>query len=266
MPALRKERVLSVHHWNDKLFSLTTTRDPGFRFRNGQFVMLGLDAEPRPIMRAYSIASPNWEDRFEFFSIKVDDGALTSKLRRVQPGDEVLLSEKPVGTLVLDDLKHGKRLFLLATGTGLAPYLGIIQDPEAYERFEQIVVVHCVRREQDLAYRDFITTNLPEHEYLGELVREQLVYYPIVTREPFKHRERIPLLLTSGRLCDDIGIPAIDSASDRAMICGSLAMLADTRAALDVLGFEVSPSQGVAGDYVFERAFVDSVTPAKKSA
>ncbi len=266
MPALRKERVLSVHHWNDKLFSLKTTRDPGFRFRNGQFVMLGLETEPRPISRAYSIASPNYEEHLEFLSIKVEGGALTSRLKDVQPGDEVLLSEKPVGTLVLDDLKAGKRLFLLSTGTGLAPYLSVVQDPETYERFEQVILVHCVRRINDLAYRTFLTEELPQHEYLGELVREQLIYYPIVTREPFEHSERIPALLTSGKLCEDLGMPPLDPASDRAMICGSMAMLADTRDALDSLGFEVSPSQGVQGDYVYERAFVDSEAPAKKSA
>jgi len=198
MAVLREVDVLSVNHWNDKLFSFRTTRDPGFRFRNGQFIMIGLPSENRPISRAYSIASPNWEEHLEFFSIKVENGALTSRLMEIKPGDTVLMSEKPVGTLVLDDLRPGKRLFLLSTGTGLAPYLSIVQDPETYERFEQVILVHCVRRISDLAYRDFFTEELPKHEYLGDMVKEQLVYYPIVTREPFEHSNRIPDILLSG--------------------------------------------------------------------
>ncbi|MEM6513068.1 MAG: ferredoxin--NADP reductase [Pseudomonadota bacterium] len=266
MPALRTERVLSVHHWNDKLFSFRTTRDPGFRFKNGQFIMIGLQLEKKPLVRAYSIASPNHEEHLEFFSIKVQDGALTSRLQNIEVGDEVVVSAKPVGTLVIDDLNPGKRLFLFATGTGLAPFISVIQDPETYDEFEQVIVVHGVRRVNDLAYRELITEELPAHEYLGEMTREQLSYYPTVTREPFEHSGRIPELMLSGQLCKDMGIAPLDPATDRAMICGSMAMLKDTEEALEQLGFKGSPSQGVRGDFVIERAFVDSEAPASKTA
>lgn len=258
MAALRSEQVLDIHHWNDKLFSFRTTRDPGFRFRNGQFVTIGLKGETKPLIRAYSIASPNHEEHLEFFSIKVEDGALTSRLQHIKTGDEIVMSGKPVGTLVIDDLNPGKRLFLLSTGTGLAPFLSTIQDPETYERFEQVILVHGVRRVQDLAYRDFVETDLPNHEYLGEMVSEQLLYYPTVTREPFKFSGRIPALLESGKLCDDLGVDPINASEDRAMVCGNMSMLDDSIEALERLGFTISPSQGVLGDFVIERAFVDS--------
>ncbi len=258
MAVFRSEQVLDIHHWNDKLFSFRTTRDPGFRFRNGQFIMIGLNGEKKPLTRAYSIASPNHEDHLEFFSIKVEDGALTSKLQHIQSGDEIVMSAKPVGTLVIDDLNPGKRLFLLSTGTGLAPFISVIQDPETYERFEQVILVHGVRRVQDLAYREFIETDLPNHEYLGEMISEQLVYYPTVTREPFKYQGRIPELILSGKLCKDLGIDAIDASHDRAMICGNMSMLKDITDTLEQLDFTISPSQGEAGDFVIERAFVDS--------
>ncbi|MEL6301710.1 MAG: ferredoxin--NADP reductase [Pseudomonadota bacterium] len=261
MPTFRSEKVLATQHWNDKLFSFRTTRDTGFRFKNGQFIMIGLPAEKKPIMRAYSIASPNHEEHLEFFSIKVEDGALTSKLQHIEIGDEIIISSKPVGTLVLDDLKPGKRLFLFATGTGLAPFISVIQDPETYERFEKVIVVHGVRRVNDLAYREFIEKELPEHEYLGEYAANQLMYYPTVTREPFPTSGRIPELMLSGKLCRDMDIGDLDPATDRAMICGSMAMLRDTEAALEKLGFNGSPSQGVPGDFVIERAFVDAPSP-----
>jgi ferredoxin--NADP+ reductase len=254
---LRTERVQWVHHWNDHLFSFRTTRDPGFRFRNGHFVMVGLEVEGKPLLRAYSIASANHDEFLEFFSIKVPDGALTSRLQHLNPGDEVVLSSKPVGTLVLDDVRDGERLYLFATGTGLAPYLSIIKDPETYERFSQVVLVHGVRRVSDLAYMDFINAELPGNPYLGELVQEQLLYYPTVTREPFLNQGRVTTLIENGKMCRDLGIPQVNPATDRAMLCGSPGMLRDMRGLLDGLGFEVSPQQGVAGDYVFERAFVD---------
>ncbi|MEM1412630.1 MAG: ferredoxin--NADP reductase [Pseudomonadota bacterium] len=255
--SIRKEKVQWVHHWNDRLFSFRTTRDPGFRFRNGHFVMVGLEVSGKPLMRAYSIASANHDEYLEFFSIKVPDGALTSQLQHLQAGDEVILSSKPVGTLVVDDLRDGERLYLFATGTGLAPYLSIIRDPETYERFEQIVLVHGVRQVSDLAYMDFIAAELPGNPWLGELVREQLLYYPTVTREPFLNQGRITTLLKNGKLCSDLGLPPLNADTDRAMLCGSPVMLEDMRALLDERGFEVSPQQGVRGDYVFERAFVD---------
>ena len=252
------EQVLDVHHWNDTLFSFRTTRDPGLRFRNGEFIMIGVQPEcAKPIMRAYSIASANHEDYLEFFSIKVPDGALTSKLQHLKTGDNVLVGSKPTGTLVLDDLNPGRNLYLFGTGTGLAPYLSIIQDPETYERFEKIVLVHGVRWANELAYQQWITEQLPKHEYFGDIVREQLIYYPAVTREPHPHRGRITHLINNGQLCDDIGLPQISPENDRAMICGSPAMLADLRGLLDERGFLISPRTGELGDYVIERAFVE---------
>lgn len=257
MASLITERVLSVHHWNDSLFSFRTTRDRGLRFENGQFVMIGLEVEGRPLTRAYSIASPNYEDHLEFFSIKVPDGALTSRLQHLRAGDAIVVSKKPVGTLVLHDLRPGRHLYLMATGTGLAPFMSVIQDPETYERFEKVVLIHGVRTVSELAYRDFITHTLPCHEFIGEDVRNKLIYYPTVTREPFEHQGRITRLMDSGKLFEDIGLPALDSTRDRAMICGSPAMLEDSCALLDARGFEVSPRIGVPGDYVIERAFVE---------
>ncbi|WP_269499293.1 ferredoxin--NADP reductase [Castellaniella sp. S9] len=257
MAAFNSEQVLSVRHWNDTLFSFKTTRDPGLRFHNGHFVMLGLEVDGKPLMRAYSIASANHEDNLEFFSIKVPNGPLTSRLQHLKAGDSILVSRKPVGTLVADDLKPGRRLYLFATGTGLAPFLSIIKDPEVYERFEKIVLVHGVRFVSELAYADYLRRDLPQDEYLGDVVRDKLIYYPTVTREPFEHQGRITALVDSGRLFDDIGLPPLDPALDRAMICGSPAMLTDVRRMLDDRGFVVSPGVGEPGDYVYERAFAE---------
>ena len=257
MSPLSTQRVISVHHWNDRLFSFRTTRDDALRFINGQFVMLGLEQEGRPLTRAYSIASANHEEFLEFLSIKVPNGPLTSKLQHLAVGDPVVVSRKPTGTLVLRDLRPGKTLYLLATGTGLAPFLSLIQDPESYERFEKVVLVHGVRTASELAYRDFITRDLPNHEYFADFVRDQLIYYPTVTREPFHHRGRITELVDSGKLFTDIGLPPFDPATDRAMICGSPHMIRDCCARLDARGFEVSPYIGAQGDYVIERAFVE---------
>ncbi|MCU0775086.1 MAG: ferredoxin--NADP reductase [Ideonella sp.] len=257
MSATGIEHVLHVHHWNETLFSFRTTRDAGLRFRNGHFVMLGLPVDGRPLLRAYSVASANHADYLEFLSIKVPDGPLTSRLQHLKPGDPVLVGRKPVGSLVLDDLKPGRRVFLLATGTGLAPFMSLIQDPETYERFDTVVLVHGVRQVSELAYADFIERELPEHEFLGDLVRGRLHYYPTVTREPFRNRGRLTELLASGRLCIDLGQPPLDPAVDRAMICGNPSMLTDCCAILDAQGFRISPRQGEAGDYVIERAFVE---------
>jgi ferredoxin--NADP+ reductase len=257
MSTYHTERVLDVRHWNDTLFSFRTTRSPGLRFHNGHFVMIGLEVEGRPLVRAYSIASANHEDYLEFLSIKVPDGPLTSRLQHLKIDDVVLVSRKPVGTLVLADLKPGQNLYLLSTGTGLAPFLSIIQDPETYERFEKIVLVHGVRWVSELAYADFIAQELPQHEFLGKMVRDQLIYYPTVTREPFRHQGRLTHQINTGALFADIGLPPLDPARDRAMICGSPAMLKDLRALLDARGFTISPHTGEPGDYVIERAFVE---------
>ncbi|MBK8401121.1 MAG: ferredoxin--NADP reductase [Propionivibrio sp.] len=257
MSNLSSERVLSVHHWNDSLFSFRTTRDSGLRFINGQFVMLGLEQEGRPLTRAYSIASANHDEYLEFFSIKVAHGPLTSKLQHLSVGDAVVVSRKPTGTLVLRDLKPGKNLYLLATGTGLAPFLSLIQDPESYERFEKVVLVHGVRTVSELAYRDFITEALPKHEFFADLVRDKLIYYPTVTREPFQNQGRITHLIESGKLFADIGLTPLDPEYDRVAICGSPAMIKDSCTLLNERGFKMSPHIGATGDYVIERAFVE---------
>ncbi|MBW7900099.1 MAG: ferredoxin--NADP reductase [Rhodocyclaceae bacterium] len=251
------ETVLDVRHWNDTLFSFRTTRDPGLRFDNGQFVMIGLQIDGKPLTRAYSIASPNHEEHLEFFSIKVPNGPLTSRLQHLKSGDPIVVSRKPTGTLVLRDLHPGKRLWLFGTGTGLAPFLSLIQDPETYERFEKVVLVHGVRQTSELAYADFIGRTLPNHELLGELVRDKLIYYPTVTREPFRNRGRVTDLIESGKLFADVGLPPLDPAEDRAMICGSPALNKDMCELLDARGFKVSPYIGAQGDYVIERAFVE---------
>ncbi|NMG34881.1 ferredoxin--NADP reductase [Azoarcus sp. TTM-91] len=257
MSNLLQERVLSVHHWNDSLFSFRTTRDPGLRFENGQFVMIGLEVDGRPLTRAYSIASPNYEEHLEFFSIKVPNGPLTSRLQHLREGDAIVVSKKPTGTLVLHDLNPGKNLYLLSTGTGLAPFMSVIQDPETYERFEKVVLIHGVRYVSELAYADFITKTLPENEFFGEAVKEKLIYYPTVTREPFRNTGRLTQLLDSGKLTDEIGLPRLNPETDRAMICGSPAMLKDCCDLLDGRGFKVSKRIGEPGDYVIERAFVE---------
>ena len=255
--ALAKETVLDIHHWNDTLFSFRTTRSDSFRFENGHFVMVGLMVDDKPLLRAYSIASPNYEDHLEFFSIKVQDGPLTSRLQHIEVGDEILVSKKPVGTLVITDLMPADNLYLFGSGTGLAPYLAIIRDPETYERFNKVIVVHSVREVSDLAYRAYITETLPEHEYLGELAREQLVYYPTVTREDFEHTGRITDIVPNGQLARDTGVPQLNPETDRAMICGAPSMLKDTAAMLDELGFISSKRIGDVAHYVIERAFVE---------
>ncbi|WP_158881756.1 ferredoxin--NADP reductase [Rhodanobacter sp. L36] len=257
MVAMATEQVISVHHWNDTLFSFRTTRDPGFRFDSGQFVMVGLEAEGRPLLRAYSIASASWEEHLEFFSIKVPDGPLTSRLQHLKVGDEVIVTRKPTGTLVLNDLRPGKHLYLLGTGTGLAPFLSIVRDPETYERFDRIVLAHGVRHIIDLAYADYLQHELPQHEYLGALVREKLIYYPSVTREHFRNRGRITDAIADGLMCDTIGLPPLNPLTDRVMLCGSPAMLDDLASLLDGRGFHASPRTREPGDYVIERAFVE---------
>ena len=251
------ETVLDVRHWTDAYFSFTTGRDDGFRFDNGQFVMLGLMVDGKPLMRAYSIASANWEEHLEFFSIKVQNGPLTSRLQHIKPGDTLLISRKPTGTLLVSDLLPGRTLYLLSTGTGLAPYLAIIKDPETYERFERVVVTHGVRNIEDLAYADYIRRELPRHEFLGEQISKQLFYYPAVSRESFEHHGRLTSLLETGRMQADLGFEDIDPARDRFMICGSPSMLADFRRILDQRGFSAAPRIGTPGHYVFERAFVE---------
>lgn len=256
MAAFEKTTVRWIRHWNDRLFSFATERAPQLRFENGHFVMIGLEVEGKPLLRAYSIASPNYAEELEFLSIKVDEGPLTSRLQHIREGDEVLVGRKPVGTLVLTDLHPGRNLYLFSTGTGLAPFLSIIRDPLAWERFERVILVHGVRQVSDLAYRDYLTDGIREDPYLGEMIRAGFHYYPTVTREPFEHQGRITALLEDGTIERDLGLPRLDPQQDRAMICGSMALLKDLSAVLDERGFAVSPQQGEMGDYVIERAFV----------
>jgi ferredoxin--NADP+ reductase len=257
MATYSTEHVLEVRHWSDKLFSFTTTRAAGLRFDNGQFLMLGLEAGTRRIVRAYSIASANYEEHLEFYSIKIPNGPLTSRLQHVAPGAPIFVSAKPTGTLVLRDLRPGKRLFLLATGTGVAPFLGIAADPEVYSAFEQVVLVRGARRAQDHAYGDDRLARLRSDPDLGEVVRERFRDYPCVSREPFPHRGRITDVLADGRMLRELGLAPWDPANDRFMICGNMRMLADLRTWLDARAFEISPQIGVSGDYVIERAFVE---------
>jgi ferredoxin--NADP+ reductase len=256
MSNIIEETVLETRHWTNNLFTLKLTRDPGFRFENGQFAMIGIKVDGKPLMRAYSMVSPNYDDHLEFLSIKVPNGPLTSRLQHVQPGDKILVNRKTTGTLVVDNLLPGKRLYLLSTGTGLAPFLSIIRDPVIYERFDQIVLTHTCRYASELVYDDLIQREVPENEFFGDLAREKLTYYPSVTREPFPTEGRITDLIRSGRLFDDLGVSSFDKASDRVMICGNPHMMTELSGYLEGLGFEEG-SNAKPAHYVIEKAFAE---------
>ena len=256
MSAFNTETVTHVHHWTDRLFSFRTTRNPAFRYENGQFVMIGLMVEGKPLLRAYSVVSPNYEEELEFLSIKVQNGPLTSRLQHIQPGDEIVVGRKATGTLLANNLLPGRNLYLIGTGTGLAPFMSLIRDPDVYERFETVVLVHGVREVAELAYGAMIEHELPQHELLGEQISRQLVYYPTVTREPFRNQGRITDLAQSGKFFADIGKPAWDPAHDRVMLCGSPQLLADMVAILEGSGFAEGNSSKP-GAYVIEKAFVE---------
>jgi ferredoxin--NADP+ reductase len=251
------EKVTHVEHWTDELFTLRTTRDPTFRFASGQFVMLGLHVEGKPLVRAYSIVSAAYADELEFYSIKVQDGPLTSRLQHVKVGDDVLVGRKVTGTLILDGLRPGRNLYLLGTGTGLAPFLSLVRDPETYERFDKVVVTHTVRHLADLNYRRFLEHDLPNDPDIGELVAPKLIYYPSVTRDPFVHQGRITDLIQSGQLFDDIGLAPFDKERDRVMLCGGPSVLVDLKQLLIDRGYEEG-SVASPGDFVLERAFVET--------
>jgi ferredoxin--NADP+ reductase len=256
MSAFNEEKVLSVHHWTNRLFSFTTTRDPSLRFSNGHFTMIGLRVNDKPLLRAYSIASANYEEYLEFLSIKVEDGPLTSRLQHIQVGDSIVVGRKPTGTLLIDYLLPAKRLYMLASGTGLAPFLSVIRDPETYEKFEEVVLVHGVREVAELAYYDYLTQTLPKHEFLGEMVSKQLRYYPTVTREAYTHTGRITTLIENGKIFSDLGVPSLDREQDRVMICGSPDMLRDLKGMLEARGFNEGNTTRP-GDFVIERAFAE---------
>ena len=256
MNAFNEEQVLSVHHWTDRLFTFTTTRDTSLRFSNGHFTMIGLRVNGKPLLRAYSIVSANYEERLEFLSIKVPHGPLTSRLQHIQLGDTIIVGRKPTGTLVIDYLLPGKRLYLLSTGTGLAPFMSIVRDPVTYEKFEHVVLVHGVRQKDELAYHDLLTEHLPAHELIGDMVASQLRYYPTVTREAYRNMGRVTELMESGKLFDDLKLPGLDPAHDRVMICGSPAMLRDLKQMLESRGFNEG-NTSKPGDFVIERAFAE---------
>ena len=256
MSSFHHERVLSVHHWTNRLFSFTTTRDPGLRFSNGHFTMIGLKVDGKPLLRAYSIVSPNWENHLEFLSIKVQDGPLTSRLQHIKVGDDIIVGKKPTGTLLIDYLLPGKNLYLVGTGTGLAPWLAVTRDPETYEHFDKVVLAHGVRLVAELAYRELFEKDLFKHEILGEIVKDKLIYYPTVTREPFRNQGRVTDLINSGTFPQNIGMPALDPKVDRFMLCGSPGMLTDLKAILEQRGFKEGNTT-TPGDFVVERAFVE---------
>jgi ferredoxin/flavodoxin---NADP+ reductase len=256
MSALSTETVTHVHHWTDTLFSFRTTRGPGLRYENGQFVMIGLMVDGKPLLRAYSVVSANYEEQLEFLSIKVANGPLTSRLQHIKVGEQVLVGRKATGTLLLDNLRPGRNLYLIGTGTGLAPFMSLIKDPAAYERFGKVVLAHGVREIAELAYSEEIQRTLPDHELIGEMLKDQLIYYPTVTREPFRNRGRITDIIENGRLFSDTGLPPLDPEHDRVMLCGSPQMLADMVVILKARGFDEGNSS-TPGSYVIEKAFVE---------
>lgn len=256
MSNIRTERVLSVRHWTDKLFSFRTTRSRSFRFESGQFVMMGLPVEGKNLVRAYSLASAQHEEELEFFSIKVPDGPLTSRLQKIQIGDEVLVGAKATGTLVFHSLLPGRRLFLLSTGTGLAPFVSIVKDPTVYELYDQVFLVHGCRWQRETEYGSEIVRQLREDELMGELVRPALVHLPLTTREATGNQPRITDLTASGELFQLLGASPFDSQTDRFMVCGNTAFLADIHKVFDGLGLKEG-SNARPGQFVVERAFVE---------
>ncbi|MEZ5772335.1 ferredoxin--NADP+ reductase [Defluviimonas denitrificans] len=250
------QTVTSVHHWTDRLFSFRVSRPQTLRFRSGEFVMIGLlDERGKPLLRAYSIASPSWDEELEFYSIKVPDGPLTSKLQHIEPGDQIILRPKPVGTLVLDALLPGKRIWFLATGTGIAPFASLMRDPETYEKYEQVVMMHTCRTVAELEYGRQLVEGLRDDPLIGEFVGDKLKYYPTTTREEFHHMGRITDNLSSGKVFEDLGIHPMDQDHDRAMVCGSLAFNHDVKAVLESFGLREG-ANSEPQEYVVEKAFV----------
>ena len=249
------ETVLSVTHYTDRLFRFRMTRPDGFRFRSGEFAMIGLVVDGKPIYRAYSIASPAWDEELEFFSIKVPDGPLTQHLQKIQPGDQVLMRKKPTGTLVLDALTPGKRLYMFSTGTGIAPFASLIRDPETYEKFDEVILTHTCREVAELKYGFDLVEEIRSNELLSEIVGDKLKHYATVTREDYPYKGRITDLMESGKLYTDLGVPPLNPETDRGMICGSTAMLKDTKALLEKAGLTEGANNKPA-EFVIERAFV----------
>ncbi|MEZ5797474.1 MAG: ferredoxin--NADP reductase [Paracoccaceae bacterium] len=248
--------VTQVTHWTDRLFSFRVSRPASLRFRSGEFVMIGLlDDKGKPLLRAYSIASPSWDEELEFYSIKVPDGPLTSRLQHIKVGDEIILRPKPVGTLVVDALLPGKHLWFLATGTGIAPFASLMRDPEVYEKFEQVIMMHTCRTVAELEYGRQLVENLKDDPLIGEMVAGKLVYYPTCTREEFHHMGRVTDNLASGKVFADLGLPKMDPEHDRAMVCGSLAFNVDVKAILEGFGLREGANSDPK-EFVVEKAFV----------
>jgi ferredoxin--NADP+ reductase len=251
------QTVTAVRHWTDTLFSFRVTRPPSLRFRSGEFVMIGvLKDDGRPLLRAYSIASPSWDDELEFYSIKVPDGPLTSRLQMIKPGDEVILRPKPVGTLVHDALVPGKRLWLICTGTGVAPFASLLRDPETWEKYETVVLAHTCRTNAELAYGREIAEALPDDPLIGELVGDRLRYYPTTTREPSTHEGRISDHIRGGEVFAALDLPAWSPEDDRVMVCGNLALNKDIMGLCKAAGLQEGANSGPA-QFVVEKAFVD---------
>ena len=250
------QTVTSVRHWTDRLFSFRVTRPASLRFRSGEFVMIGLlDDRGKPLLRAYSIASPSWDEELEFYSIKVPDGPLTSRLQHIRPGDEIILRPKPVGTLVHDALLPGKRIWFLATGTGIAPFASLMREPETYEKYDQVIMMHTCREVAELEYGRQLVENLKDDPLIGELVGDKLLYYPTTTREDFHHRGRVTDNLASGKVFADLGLPRMNAQEDRAMVCGSLAFNIDVKAILEGFGLREGANSDPK-EFVVEKAFV----------
>jgi ferredoxin--NADP+ reductase len=253
--SLSQETVLSVKHWTDRLFSFRVSRPPSFRFRSGEFVMIGLFNDGKPLLRAYSIASPAWDEELEFYSIKVPDGPLTSRLQHLQPGDKILLGKKPTGTLILDALIPGETLYMFSTGTGIAPFASLIRDPETYEKFEQIVLTQTCRTSAELHYGQALVRDLQDDPLVGGDAKSKLTHFTSLTREKHALMGRITNLIQTGKLFQEIGRNSLDLETDRAMICGSMQMLKDTKALME--GYDlVEGSNSMPGSFVVERAFV----------
>lgn len=248
-------KVYDVTHYTDRLFRFTTERPQAFRFRSGEFVMITLPSD-KPIWRAYSICSPSWDEQLEFFSIKVADGPLTSQLQKIQPNDKIWIRQKAVGTLVHDALLPGKRLYLFSTGTGVAPFASIIRDPETYEKFDDVILIHTTRLIGELQYSQELVRNITHDEMLREIIGDKLHYYDSVTREDYARTGRITHLLETGKLCDDLQMPTLNPNEDRAMICGSMEMLKDIKDILENQGF-TEGSNAKPGDFVIEKAFAE---------
>jgi ferredoxin--NADP+ reductase len=249
------ERVVSVRHYTDRLFSFRITRPQAFRFRSGEFVMIGLPNAEKPVFRAYSIASPAWDEEIEFFSIKVPDGPLTQHLQKIQPGDTVLMRQKSTGTLVLDALTPAKRLWMISTGTGIAPFASLMRDPETYEKFEQVVLTHTCRDVAELVYGNDLARGLIDDPLIGELAAGRFTHYATTTRENHPKMGRITTLIESGQLFTDLEVPPFDPAVDRVMICGSMDMIRDVKALVETFGLTEGANNKPA-EFVVERAFV----------